>query len=48
MRRRGRGHDHGRRTDGVLADLQPQPFLFDFELGELVRTDKVEDLFELI
>ena len=36
------------RAGGVLADLQPQALVFDFEFGELVLAHEIENLFELV
>jgi hypothetical protein len=33
---------------GVFADLEPQPFVFDFEFRQLVLTHEVEDLSDLV
>ncbi len=46
-----RGHLAGHRDGGagrVLADLQPQSLVFDFEFRELVLTDELENLFQLV
>jgi hypothetical protein len=32
----------------ILADLQPQPVVLDFEFRQLVLAHEVEDLFDLV